>query len=82
MSRTLSLIAALLAPFIFPASLSILLAAVAAFFTPFAALAVGILHDVLYLAPGHLPLGIIIGAIGTAAALIVRRFVETSIIGG
>lgn len=82
MSRVLFVIAALLAPFLFPASVSIALAALAAFFVPFAALSVGILHDVLYLSPGHMPYGLIIGIIGTLVALLVRRFVETRIIGG
>lgn len=82
MSRTLSLIAALLSPFMFPSAVSLLLAAVAAFYTPFAALAVGILHDLLYLPSGAFPMGVVIGTLGTFLALVVRRFVKTSIIGG
>lgn len=82
MIRILALILALAAPFLFPAPFSVLFAGIAAFFIPFAALSVGLLHDMLYLAPGHFPSGIVLGVLGTLVALLVRRFVETRIIGG
>lgn len=82
MTRIIFLIAALAAPFFFPASIAILLTALAAFFVPFAALSVGILYDLLYLSDGQFITGTVLGAIGTIVALLVRRFVETRIIGG
>lgn len=82
MMRVISIIAALAAPFMFPAPLMVFLAAVAAFFSPFIAVSVGILVDLLYRAPGEFPYGLIVGALGTVVALLVRRFVETRIIGG
>lgn len=82
MTRVLFFIAALSAPFFFPASISIILAALASFFIPLAALSVGILYDLLYLPGGHFPYGLFWGVIGTLIALGVRRFVETRIIGG
>lgn len=82
MIRALALILALTAPFLFPAPFSILFAAVAAFFIPFSALSVGLLHDMLYLSDGQFPMGIALGVLGTLVALLVRRFVETRIIGG
>ncbi|MBY0110400.1 hypothetical protein K2Y00_00105 [Patescibacteria group bacterium] len=82
MTRVLFFIAALSAPLFFPASIAIILAALASFFIPLAALSVGIWYDLLYLPGGHFPYGLMWGAIGSLVALGVRRFVETRIIGG
>ena len=82
MMRAVSIIAAIVSPFMFPAPLAIAVVAVAAFFAPFMAVAIGLLYDLLYLPTGAVPMGTIIGIIGTIVALLVRRFVETRIIGG
>lgn len=82
MMRVVSIIAAVVSPFMFPAPLALATVAVAAFFAPFMALAIGLLYDLLYLPTGAFPMGTILGAVGTGIALVVRRFVETRIIGG
>ncbi len=82
MIRALTLLFALSAPFLFPAPISIVFAVIAAFFIPLSALSVGLLHDMLYLSDGQFPMGILLGVLGTLIALLVRRFVETRIIGG
>ena len=74
-------IASLISAIVFPWSFACAAALAAAFFVPLAPLACGLLADALYYAPHAypFPLYTVLGAFASAAALLVRRFVETSI---
>lgn len=65
----------------FPAPVAGILALLAAFYTPWAPLAVGVVADALYYTHGVglWPIYSLVGAFATLAAILVRRFVETSI---
>jgi hypothetical protein len=79
--RYLILALALLAPFAFPWPLAAALALAAAFYFPLAPLSCGVLLDALSFARGayHYPLFSAVGLALALGALLVHRFVETSI---
>lgn len=82
MTRAIVIIAALISVFILPLPVTAVLAAFGSLMFPPTALAVGILIDVLYLPSGTPPYATIMGVAGFVAAVFVRRFMKTRIIGG
>ncbi len=79
MIYTAFFISALFSPFIFPWYYTATLAVLASWKYPFAALAVGIEFDMLYLPSlGHfIPFGTIIGGVVTALAFFIQRIMKT-----
>ena len=82
MIRAVVISAAFLAVLPFPWPLALVLAAVAAFFSPLSALALGLFADTLYYAPGAypFPLASLVGALLALLGFFVRKFAATSII--
>lgn len=77
-----TLVAAMFSLFVLPWPASVLLALASALSIPAAPLVVGLVADALYWTPGShaLPLATIVGALGTAAALLVRSRLSPGII--
>jgi len=68
----------------FPFSLTVILTLLAAYATPLMPLAIGVLADTLYFSRGvaSVPFYTLVGFATTVVALLVRRFIETSIMRG
>lgn len=81
MIRFLISLAALLSPFLFPYPATLLLSFVASLYLPWIAVAVGALTEASYGASGAhpFPLALLLGALLTLIALLVRRFVASNI---
>ncbi len=81
MIGVLLVVAALIAPFFFPLWFSAALAGAAAFVSPFAPLATGLVLDALYYgnSASFVPLYTIIGLAVSLLSYGVRRFIQTSI---
>lgn len=77
-------ILALLSPFFFPFSATLVLAFAASVFIPPVALVVGLLSDFLYYTPGasFWPMASMWGLLLSICGLLVRRFLKARIIGG
>ena len=80
MIRIVTIILALVSPFIFPWPLTVLITLVAAYFFPGIALVVGALMEALYGTLG-IPYALILGALGFGSAIFVQRFVKARIMG-
>ncbi|HWH06967.1 MAG TPA: hypothetical protein VNU47_00335 [Candidatus Paceibacterota bacterium] len=80
MSKVIVVVLALLAPFLFPWQLTLLLALIASYFVPGVALVVGALMEALYGTFG-IPYALILGVLGFIGALFVQRFVKARIMG-
>lgn len=81
MKPALAMLAALLSVLFLPHVLTMAVAVGASFFSPLAPLAAGLLADALFYTPQSYPMPFytLLGAATSAAALLVRSFVETSI---
>ena len=81
--RSMSIILALIALFIFPWQVAVIAVLGAAFLTPLAGLALGIVADLVYYVPGaaFMPYFTLFGLGATGIGFLVQRFVKTRIIG-
>lgn len=84
MMRSMAVILALIALFVFPWQVSLLAILGAALFVPAAGIALGVIADLVYFMPGaaFMPYFSLFGAGATIVALLVHRFVKTRIIEG
>lgn len=83
MMRIAAIVLALIAPFVFPWPLALILGFIAAVFIPFLAPLLGVLVDSVYWTPGTgLPYATMIGLVGFLIASVVHRFMKTRIMGG
>jgi hypothetical protein len=70
---------ALLSPFFFPFSISLILSVMAGFYLPVLPIIIGLTVDLLFYAGSSLPLGLVHGVIISLAILVVRYVVRTRI---
>ncbi len=81
MIRAIFILASVLSIFFFPYPATLLLSFLASLFLPVIGVATGALVEIIYATPQatSYPIGLLLGAAASAAALLIRRFVKARV---